>query len=937
MYHNVLAVAALFWLFNCFAPPVSHAQAHFTNCSQQTGHSATILIPHSSSLTVDGSELAAGSELAVYTESGSCAGAVVWNGESTGFSVWGDDPQTEISDGFSPGGNFIYRLWDSSADAEYDAAVDSLTIVYGESEPFYRTVNTYAENAIYVVESFGVHFSQSATLDQPSLTSPSDGADDVASSAAFSWTAIDNVQTYHLQVSRTSDFSSLDVDKSSLTATSVEIDLEHRATKHFWRVRAASSDGFGPWSVVQSFTTAIPVPAAPSLLSPSEKWATSDTSVVFSWSSPEFSQSYAFQLARDGAFSNAIVEKSELSAPSVKISELEPASTYYWRARALNESGVSAWSSARELEIGTAAPEVVTLTSPKNGATQANTGARFMWLSSEGADHYQLQVSTSGSFEDTRLSVDSLVVTEYDMPGLESGKTYYWRVRGLNATGPGEWSTSFVFVFGSPPSSGLDAPGLVSPADGSNLQVGSLNLSWKAVQHALQYRVQISEYGDFRTQIVDSKTLTSTSIAVTRLAPGTVYFWRVQATSSDTTSAWSSVWQFATGEMLPGVVALLTPVDGGTTADTLATFSWSPAERSDHYELMVAKSKTFEDLVLSVGELTKTEYLADSFEPGQTYFWRVRGVSSSGPGEWSTPFSLHTPRRLRLEPVLDAPSNGSTVPHGPATFSWNSEAEVTQYLFQLASDSEFREVIEDRDELTSASLTIDDLRSNAVYYWRVAAVGVDGSVEWSETYSFTVPQRPPSVRPTVTAPLNNETLVGDVVTLEWQQVDHATEYRVQLYESGPDGLALIIDSSGVSETMVSFRLPATNEYAWQIQASNEAGISPWSNVSRFTANTTAETGIDDETLPNIFAVHPNYPNPFNPSTTLRFDLPVPAGVSIHIYNALGSLVDVLMSDQQLPSGRHRVQWNAADLPSGTYFCQVRAGEKIEVRTLSLLK
>jgi hypothetical protein len=73
--------------------------------------------------------------------------------------------------------------------------------------------------------------------------------------------------------------------------------------------------------------------------------------------------------------------------------------------------------------------------------------------------------------------------------------------------------------------------------------------------------------------------------------------------------------------------------------------------------------------------------------------------------------------------------------------------------------------------------------------------------------------------------------------------------------------------------------------------------------------------------PALFALHPNYPNPFNPVTQIRYDLPQTARVTLTIYNAQGRVVDELVNAVQ-PTGAHAKLWNAGSYPSGVYFARL---------------
>ncbi len=99
--------------------------------------------------------------------------------------------------------------------------------------------------------------------------------------------------------------------------------------------------------------------------------------------------------------------------------------------------------------------------------------------------------------------------------------------------------------------------------------------------------------------------------------------------------------------------------------------------------------------------------------------------------------------------------------------------------------------------------------------------------------------------------------------------------------------------------------------------------------------------IDPPAIPTKFALHSNRPNPFNPTTTIAYDLPRAGEVRLAIYDVRGREVRVLKSGQQ-PAGRHQIVWdgrNAKSEPaaSGVYFYRLVAGDFVETRKMVLLK
>jgi hypothetical protein len=92
----------------------------------------------------------------------------------------------------------------------------------------------------------------------------------------------------------------------------------------------------------------------------------------------------------------------------------------------------------------------------------------------------------------------------------------------------------------------------------------------------------------------------------------------------------------------------------------------------------------------------------------------------------------------------------------------------------------------------------------------------------------------------------------------------------------------------------------------------------------------------DGTLPHAFSLHPCFPNPFNPETTIRYDLPTACWVTLEVYNALGQRVQSVVSGSHI-AGRYEVRFEAGNLPSGVYFARLVAGSFVAVNKLSLLK
>jgi hypothetical protein len=100
----------------------------------------------------------------------------------------------------------------------------------------------------------------------------------------------------------------------------------------------------------------------------------------------------------------------------------------------------------------------------------------------------------------------------------------------------------------------------------------------------------------------------------------------------------------------------------------------------------------------------------------------------------------------------------------------------------------------------------------------------------------------------------------------------------------------------------------------------------------------AEQGVPERRV----VLEQNRPNPFNPTTDIRFLLPEPSPVSLRIYDEAGRLVRPLLDEKMLPAGDHGLSWNGLDaggqrLRSGIYFYELRVNGRDHTRKMVLLK
>ncbi len=102
-------------------------------------------------------------------------------------------------------------------------------------------------------------------------------------------------------------------------------------------------------------------------------------------------------------------------------------------------------------------------------------------------------------------------------------------------------------------------------------------------------------------------------------------------------------------------------------------------------------------------------------------------------------------------------------------------------------------------------------------------------------------------------------------------------------------------------------------------------------------HTPVSVELADNNIPNQYYLDQNFPNPFNPSTTIKFGLTSEMTVELKVFDALGQEVLTLIDGQSMKAGSYNVRFNASGLASGTYIYRLKAGDYVSSKKMILLK
>ena len=390
-------------------------------------------------------------------------------------------------------------------------------------------------------------------LAAPVLTSPISTLTPVPGrQITFSWQAVTRAINYELEIvnERTGAF----VTKASVgnVTSSPQRGFEDDGTTYKWRVRAASSEGWGAWSDYARFINGS-VPGAPVLSRPEHNENIGRSWTNFEWKPVPGADRYELEI-KDSA--GQIYRTEVVSGRTTSLQQDFPVDgkEYTWRVRSGNANGWSnAWSSARSFTVGSPYG-FVTLLSPAANSNQTGTAITFSWEPVSNATHYNLQiVDVRSDTIKVDITQSSTGYTRSDFVPADA-KQYRWRVRAGDGTKWGSWSAYRDFINQTVTSGTPVAPSLLSPAVNATAVGTDVTFEWTSVTSdpaVDKFELQVVEAiggNMFRNVEVavgigDKQSTTQSSFP----NDSTAYIWRVRSHNANGWGPWSLYRSFING------------------------------------------------------------------------------------------------------------------------------------------------------------------------------------------------------------------------------------------------------------------------------------------------------------------------------------------------------------------------------------------------------
>ena len=556
----------------------------------------------------------------------------------------------------------------------------------------------------------------------------------------------------------------------------------------------------------------------------------------------------------------------------------------------------------------------VTVNAPSNlnisGATTSSLN--LSWTdNSNNEDGFKIERATSQNGTYTQIAVVNANSTSYTNSSLSSSTTYYYRIRAYKSTTHSSFSNIANGTTSADPS--LNAP--------SNLQLvsktsSSVNISWtdnSNNEDGFQIERSSSQNGTY-TEVGTVSTNVS-SFVNSGLTANTTYYYRVRAYNGSGTSSYSNVLNVTTDQNqqtdyepnnsfvdaaeIPTETTISSYIqsngdvdyfkfsintsNGGALKVTLSNF---PGD----YDIFLYNSSQSE---LGRGYTVNDPEIIDHNITGSGLFYvKIEGYNGANSNtddyELRIEFTENNsqPSWHIVNQVMETPHNYGNNLNTTQSYIQNGAEQVAVYFERLETEANY-DYVYIKDETGSTKATYHGTKNN---FWAVVS--------------------------------------GDEIYVNLVSDAYVTDYGYRI-------------------TRVAYYSNRTLPKPSVVSGHNIAAIPKFPTSSVVHINNSKGIEIDPNavknySVPSEYKLHSAHPNPFNPSTTITFNLKKAGNVHLTVYNTLGQSVRKLINGQSLEANKHSIVWNGkndsnAQLPSGIYFIKIQADNFTATERVVLIK
>lgn len=701
----------------------------------------------------------------------------------------------------------LYRSADASVTAAdtlvYDGSNTSTTDSgLSASTPYYYAVLATNSGGSSALSSAVLVTTNPAPETPPATPTSFAVTGTTESSLVLGWDSASDVDTYYLYgdiAEPVAQEAGNLVDELDGTATTAAATGLSETTTYYFALVARNTGGESAPAEASGTTTLAPTTAPSSAPANVSVVADSETTSGFELTWDAVADASWYEVYRSTTSGVTIGDTLAYNGPITTFAEtgLASGTTYYYAVRASNTEGHSALSP--EINATTLPGKVANVSVTAN-ATNPTTDLDVAWDAvTSAAIHtlgYEVAYDTSSGF--TGGGSASPVSSPHTIAGLDSGTTYYVRVRAVFDNDlTGAWSSI---------RTGSTEAVLTVPANlaVSNATTSSLDVSWDAVAGADGYYLyQGPTAGGPWTEIYAGTGTTHTDSG---LEPDSDYYYAVKAYDANGSSDLSAA--------VAGTTLAAAPdAPGGLSARALdasrVALSWDAADGAASY---VVKR----DGIEVSGSLLGTSYTDTGLAASTAYSYSVYAQNAQGQSPDSGSVEATTMTAPPVAPTGVAAGNAGTI---TIDVSWNAVTGADAYkVYRSTNGTDYSYVTLE----TGTTYTDTGLQHSTTYYYKLSAKNVagEGSLSTATSATTLLGVDQPS--------LPDYDYLVDSILVYWGPVDNATGYELQ--RSGVDVTSYTTVYTGSQASVIDTGITPGDDYRYRVRARNANGPGWWSSA-----------------------------------------------------------------------------------------------------------
>jgi photosystem II stability/assembly factor-like uncharacterized protein len=461
-----------------------------------------------------------------------------------------------------------------------------------------------------------------------------------------------------------------------------------------------------------------------------------------------------------------------------------------------------------DLPSGGGIPDVPVLSSPADNATNIPLSVllNMTWQEVANADSYELQISESDLFTSTVVNQTGISSEIYNLNtgDLDPYKIYYWRVRSVKGDKKSLWSNErqFITAFDDPLCKLIEEKfeGSQRPANWTEEYVNGVN-DWTFGSGGGANGNPASAYEGNNNAVFFNSGYDAITRLVTPLIERGGCSNNLMLEFFRANLQWFNDYDKLTVKY---------KLDGGATWTTLQTIN--------------TPNSAWERQRISLDGINDDFYIAFEAEGDWGYGMCIDKVMIYGEPELEPP-------------VLQLPANASSKVEIDVDLAWQAAQGATSYNLQVSTDPNFNSIDIDVSGINGTTYDLGQETVNyfTPYYWRVQSVNSGGTSNWSGNFQFTTKKF--LAKPNLTMPANNGYSRALTPTYNWDDVQYADEYQIQV--SVVSGFLFTLEDETVTSSSYISNAPYEDDLVlyWRVKATANSGEeSEWSDEYQFTIN-----------------------------------------------------------------------------------------------------